>query len=520
MNIEKLVARRNRAVGEAEQWRSLLEKAYDYAAPNKNSYKDTAGHGDHGTTKGQNLTAHIYDLTLPIGVRSFVNRLSSALVPQTDEWVKFVSGQEIPEKVQSEVTRKLQALTKYFYSHLNNSNFYVAVAEAFEDCAISTGVLQINEGDDAQPLVFSSVPSNSISFETGIDGSFKGYFRDFRGISIDDILQYWPDSTITSDMQTIDNTEMSKPSKKLHIVESTLYDYKTKLWNTVIFELNLKQVVYEMSEEEPAFVAFRWNRRPGETYGRGPALDAMPAAASINEAMRDELISAAFKATPAFVGFTDAAINWQTVDITPGVIIPVMPTMGGGLPIQPLPMAGDVNFGLLVVQDLRDQINKLLFTSPLGPINSPTQSATEVALRARDFSESSASSFPRVQREFTQPLMKRCIHLLKKRGDFPPVEVDGREVELKFETPLTQTKGQREVEKFLQYHQALVSIIGAEGAAAVADIKKVPFFLAQNYEADLSLISTPEEIESKQREMQQQLAQQQQQQQPQQQEQF
>lgn len=518
-NIDSLIKRRDKASARVQEWRHLLDKTYRYAAPNKNSWRDTGGQGQKPASKGENVTAEIYDLTLLIGTRMFVNRLVNAVIPQTEQWLRFIPGPEIEEEFQDEAARLLQGLTDKFFSFIDNSNFYLAVPEAFEDCAISTGVIQINEGDDEEPLVFASVPSNSIAYEAGIDGSFKGYFRDFVGISADEILSYWPQGTVSEEIRKLDEECKAGGSKEIHVVEATLYNYKTKMWDTEVFELKTKHSIYSVTEEQPAFAAFRWNRRPGEILGRGPAMDAMPAAASINEAMKDELIAAAFKANPMYMAYTDSVINLDMFRVQPGAILPVLPTSAGGWPLTPVPSAGDPNFGILIVQDLREQINTLLMTQPLGSPDLPKQTATEAVIRSQQFSENAASSYARIKREFFDQIIKRIIYLLKKRGDWPDIKINGKAVAIRYETPLTATRGQREVEKFMTYHQMMAAVIGPEAAATVVNIPKLPFFLAENLEVDLKLVSSEKEINQAMEQMQQQAAAQQQemqQQQPQQ----
>lgn len=512
-DISKLIKRRDAAVNIVQQWRSLLDKVYGYAAPNSNSWRDNAGQGQKPSDKGQNLTSTIYDLTLLIGTRTFTNRLVNAIFPQTEQWLNFIPGSDIEEEYRDEAAKQLQKLTERFFSFIDNSNFYLAMPEAIQEMTVSTGCLQINEGDDEEQLVFCSVPSNSIAYEVGVDGSFKGYFRDFVGISAEEIEQYWPQANISDNLRKISSECQHGGNRKVHIVEATTYNYKTKMWDTTIIEYNLKEMLYEMTEEQPAFAAFRWNRRSGEVLGRGPAMDAMPASASINEAMRDELIAAAFKANPMYMAYTDAAVNFDTFNIQPGAILPVLPTAAGGWPLTPVPNAGDVNFGMLVVQDLRDQINKLMFTNPLGPVDSPKQTATEANIRMRELVENAAASFARIKRELQDSLVKRIVYILKKRGEWPDIKINGKTIAIKYETPLTATRGQREVEKFVMFQQTLASMVGPQLAMSATNIPKIPFFLAENLEVDLELVATEQEINQQLQQAQEAMQMQQQEQQ-------
>jgi len=493
-NLDNLSARRQKAMGTLQEWRSILDKTYRYAAPNSNVWRDSGSPGSKTTDKGGNVFTDVYDLTLVQATQGLVNKLINSLIPQYQEWVTFVPGTDIEPEFEDEVARELQKLTKKFFSYIDNSAFYTASAEAFTDFAISTGALQINEGDDDEPLVFASIPSNCIAYEAGVDGSFRGFFRDFIGISVDEIESFWPEGNVSAEVRRMGRDSSGGNSKQIHVVEATTFDYKNKTWETTIYEENLKSEIFETVEEFPAFVAFRWNRRSGEVLGRGPAMDAMPASASLNEAMKDELIAAAFRANPMYVAYTDAMVNYENFVVGPGAILPVRPSSAGAFPFAPIPMAGDINFGILVAQELREQINKMMLSAPLGPINTPRGTATEATLRQLEMTENAAASITRIEREFLSPTINRILFILKKRGLWPDIKVNGKVVAVKYETPLTASRGQKEVEKLATYFQVLAGIVGPELAAASMKVEKIPSFIAQNIEASLELVKTEREI--------------------------
>ena len=73
---------------------------------------------------------------------------------------------------------------------------------------------------------------------------------------------------------------------------------------------------------------------------------------------------------------SDSAFNQETFTPMPGSIVPVQMIMGEW-PIKPFEQSGNIQFNALLVNDFRQQINELMYSSPLGQVNAPNRTATE-----------------------------------------------------------------------------------------------------------------------------------------------
>ena len=206
-------------------------------------------------------------------------------------------------------------------------------------------------------------------------------------------------------------------------------------------------------------------RLAGEVRGRGPSLEAYPTAATINKALEDELIAAAFQANPMYMAASDSALNPETFTPRPGSIVPVQMVMGQW-PLQQFMQSGNIQFNALLVNDFREQINQLLFAFPLGQINSKSRTATEAEIRYTENLESFAAMVPRLQNEFFIPMIKRIMWVINKVNpevfaNIDPqikeklLSVDGQILALEFDTPLMTAKGQVKTQALLTYYQAI-----------------------------------------------------------------
>jgi len=499
VNVTDLMRRRGDAQTELNMWRSLLETAYTYTIPNYNPWVNMGRGGS--ICPGQQLNANIYDLTLPIAHQKLVNKLLVGMVPQGQQWVKFVPGDRFGNPDSSayqKAAKATQIFTDQFFNILDRSNFYLAVSESMSDTCLSTGVLAINEGDKKKPLKFEAVPVSYVSFEGDPQGGISAVFRDWVQIRVEFIKTLWPGAT---------NPPNKSASQKVNIYECSYIDYQapeaTRYKYCVMTDQ--KEILYESEAPSWPWVIYRMRKLTGETRGRGPSLDAYPTAATINEAVGDELMAAAFTANPMYMAASDSAFNNDTFRAEPGNIIPVQMTMGQW-PIASFPGGGNIQFSAMIVGDFRQQINELLFTAPLGPITSPDKTATEQQIRYMENLESFSALVPRLQTEFMDPTITRCLYIINKvapevfAGIDPTIKnqllsIDGQILDLKYETPLMTARGQIKAQALLSYHQALATMIGPEGATATLKPPELAQAMAQYSGANLTVIKDKEELQ-------------------------
>lgn len=499
LDINRLVRRRNKAKGDLDQWRSMLETAYHYALPDYNPFENYGRGG--AVTKGNQYNGDIYDLTLPIAHQQLADKMLMGLVPQGQQWMKFVPGDQFGEPESAEYEKALEAtqnMTDHFFKILDRSNFYTSVAESLSDVLISTGVLAVNEGTRKDPLKFESVPVSQVMLEGNAEGGIDAVFRDWMDVRVENIKQMWPDAT-APDGKDIDD--------KVNIWECAYIDYSAddKDRYKYVVMTTAKEILLEQSNPSWPWVVYRMRKMTGETRGRGPTLRAYPTAATINQALEDELIAAAFKANPMYMASSDSAFNQDTFTAKPGAIIPVQMVMGQW-PIQAFPAGGDINFSSLVISDLRQQINQMMFAFPLGPINAPDRTATEAQIRYKENLEGFAAMVPRLQNEFFAPVIERCLWIINKLqpetfANIDPairdkmLSLDGELLGMSYETPLMTAKGQIKTDNLLGFYQALASMIGPEGATASLRAPELVQALARNQDVEMSNVKTKEELE-------------------------
>jgi hypothetical protein len=130
----------------------------------------------------------------------------------------------------------------------------------------------------------------------------------------------------------------------------------------------------------------------------------------------------------------------------------------------------------------------------LGPIDSPTKTATELALRQKSLAEEIGPLFTRLQQEFLSRVIQRIIHILQIKGLLEPLIVDGREIMVRYQSPLVVAQGKQDVLGFIDYFTALQSI-WQQGAINYVDPVKTPIWIAEKLGIDKNLIPEAAQLE-------------------------
>jgi head-to-tail connecting protein len=243
---------------------------------------------------------------------------------------------------------------------------------------------------------------------------------------------------------------------------------------------------------ESPCVAFRWLKAPGETYGRGPVMKALPDIRTANTVVEMVLKNASIAVTGIWQAEDDGVLNPATVRLVPGTIIPKAPGSAG---LTPLAAPGNFDISQLVLNDLRARIRAAMLADRLGPPQDAKMTATEVLERGAQTARLLGATYGRLQAELLTPLVTRCLGVLRRRGEIPPLLLDGREAALRYESPLARVQGRADAANTLLFLQSVNALGGA--AAAQVDAAAATRWLARTLGAPAEVLvplpSNPEQ---------------------------
>jgi len=496
MTPGEILKRQEKADARKESWRTIYEECYEFALPQRNLY---TGHYE-GKTPGQNKMARVFDSTAINSTQRFANRIQSALFPPYRAWCTLTPGNDIPKDRQPEIRQALEIYAEKMFDVIRQTNFDVAISEFLMDLCVGTAVMLIQPGDEDAPVRFTPVPQYLVSLEEGPYGSVDNVYRKMR-IRADVIQRQWPDAIIPPQLQAqIDR----KPEAEIELIEATVYNDEIEEYCYHLIHPKHKEVdlVYRTMKVSPWVVA-RFMKVPGEVYGRGPLVTALPDIKTLNKVVELVLKNASLAVSGVYTAADDGVLNPQTIKIIPGAIIPVARNGGPqGESLRPLRTGADFNVSQLVRNDLVMSIKKMLFDDSLPPDNMSARSATEIVQRMKELSQNLGSAYGRLITEAMTPIVRRVLSVMDERGIIDlPLEVNGLQVKIVPTSPLAQAQNMDDLEKVLQFGQ----IAQQFGQVAAVTLKQEAMidYIAVKMGVPQELLNTPEEREMVMQEMQQ-----------------
>ena len=483
-------------------WCVTYKEALSYAAPQRENFDNS----ESGVRKDN--TDRVFDSTAQSALIKFASNLQSSLVPPMKKWVNLVAGQQIEDEQKEEANKQLSNIRESVFSAIHNSNFDTQVSESFLDLGIGSGALLVLKGDAKVPLRFISVPLDQLFLEEGAKGIVDTAFRK-HSIVGRNIKATWADATISADLQRIIE---DKPEGHISFVEATLKaKIKKKIvvgdkvelvevegYKYVVLAEKNKEVIVEREQESSPWIIFRWNVLPGEVYGRGPVLSALADIKTLNKTKELILKNASLAVSGAFTAVDDGIINIENIQIAPGAIIPVMSNPGAinGPTLAPLPTGSNFNVAQLVIADLKRSINDMMFIDPLGPLDLPVKTATEISLRQQELSKRIGSAFGRLQYELISPLIDRILFVLEEMGivELEGFKVDGRIIAIEHISPLAMAQDQEELTSMLRYAETLAGIFGPQSVLGLIKPDKFARKTAELLNIPQDIVPTEEEF--------------------------
>jgi hypothetical protein len=489
---QRFMARYKIAKARADEWASLLEACFYYAVPFRNRfYKESQEQGGFNN-------AYLYDSTGVEATRTFVSKMHNVMCPPQVQWgfmeatSKTLSADELQE-VQLEHDEYLDEVFRYTH----NSNFDVVVNEAFFDLSIGTSCLVCNHYRDDDPLLFTSIPIDQLAIEEALDGRIHSWFRTWKEIKISQIPYRWKNARLSHNLQQMMD---DNPNAKIKVVEGVTFNPEnqhTPYTYSIYAHDGDDEAILEAPMKINRAVTWRFQKTNNEWWGRGPVMDSLPAIMRANEMAKIEYASANLNVFRPFMGFSDNIFNPNTFRLRPMEVIPIAPVGSQGqIPLIPLPDSSNPVFGQMTLVDLRTQINNLLFSDPLGPVDGPAKTATELALRQQDLAEKIGPLFTRLQQEMLWPILNLIMHTLDESGILPRPKFEGVDVIFKYKSPLAQAKGLQEVSTLSQAVQVLQGILGPDVVQLFINNAKAPYKIFKAMQVDLDYLNTPDQVKA------------------------
>lgn len=441
---EAVLASYRRAVSRRAPWEGLWRDCFDHCLPGR---------------PGQGAVP-VFDGTGPDAAEQLAASLLAELTPPWGNWFGLVPARAdaLPP-----FSAALEDSARQLGLEMDRANFAVEMHQAFLDLVIAgTAVLQVEENapGEAAMLRFAAVPLLEAALDEGPSGRLDTVFRR-QQLSIAEIRARFPEARLPKALS--ESTE-GEP-RRFAVIERVAPDSRGYAWHAVLDDATGQPLLLAGGRFATSpYIAFRWLRAPGESYGRSPVMKALPDIRTANKVVELTLKNASIAVAGIWQAEDDGVLNPANIRLVPGAIIPKAVGSAG---LTPLAAPGKFDVSQLVLSDLRARIRHALLADRLGPVKGPTMTATEVLERSAEMARLLGAVYGRLQTELLSPLLLRCAAILRRRGLLPAEHMpDGQNVAIAYRSPLAQVQARGDAANTLLWLEA-VGRMGAEAAASV-----------------------------------------------------
>ena len=482
-----------------DRWLALYKNLYAYVIPNRDAFNVKFNYRDDGKP----VTLQVWDDTAVLSSYQRANDLHGLLMPKDRIWGKLALDPHLYDKdliKKSEVL--IDEMNDRIFFYLNKSNLTRVVSSSNLDLVGGTAAMWVESISDEEPLYFRSIAAVALYIEYSTDDVIETCwfanklsgryilenFNDYHGTCFD-TLESCSNETFTVNFGQI------KYSNNKFLIYAVLDD-------------DPLHPLFERESDYQQIIIYRDRVRPGEAEGRGVGIDLLNTIQDLNRIVEYSRKSLAFKALPPMFYDTGTYFNPYAVRQWAGTLIARNPQ--GRNPIEPMQMPESPQ----VMQDimrLQEIIQKGFQVDPLGEIQSPAKSATEISIRENRAQRTSATDISRLINELPAQVFSVAAKILNSRNLLTKdrVNIPGfspKKMRFDFQSPLFDIQNQQDLNAFTTSLQIKQQFFGEGAAMATINIFEANDFLNKKLNIPKKLSATDDEI----KQFLQQLAQQQQ----------
>lgn len=472
---EKLVNRYSKLKADRGNWDHHWREVAELVYPRRADFDVKRADGEKRMTKVFDSSAiHANELLASAMIALNIN-------PATT-WFKSKTT-----NMDEEAARWLDNASKVMLDEINSADagFYTSAYEYFmEFCAFGTAAMYADEPESLNGVRFQARSLSEIVVAEGAKGVIDTIFRRFEW-SVNQIMERWPDNTSEVVHKHFNKGEVDAKFPIIHCIKPRDVRDKSKkdtanLPIESIYILKEDNIILEEGgfHESPLPVG-RFYKSPMETYGRSPAMTALPDIKLLNEISKVTIKAAQKSVDPALLIPSESFVHPLRTQPSGINVFDSSNGLTAQQAIGQLP-SSNPDIGVDLIQFYIDKIRSMFFVDQLQLAGSPQMTATEVLQRTEEKTRLMAPILGRVQTEFLYPILDRVFGILNRQGKFgaAPQSLPAQ-FEFEFTGAVAQSQRQTEATGFLRSVEAMSPLLELN-----------PELLLENLNADLLLRET------------------------------
>lgn len=431
--------------------------------------------------EGSRRTEELYDGTPQQAARSLAAALDGLIKPKSEMWVRTRVVEDAIDN-DPEVRDWLSFVDSRLFKAIYNprARFQQASGEVDHDLAVlGTGALFIGEARALDRLTFASQDLSRLYIMVDADGIANALFRT-RTLTASQAREFFVDRLGGTPGKSAGKAlEDKNPDRKLDYVHAVLPRPEGAPtgqlpYLSVWIDVSDKSVLHESGFHEFPFAIPRWDTMSGETYGRSPAMIALPDANTLQAQGETILMAGQYATLPPIFAPSDSIVSPSKIRPGHYAYYDLDAAVGQRIsqPIFPMQTGGNIPIGREMQNDARDQVWAAFFRNILNlPVNGPHMTATEVIQRKEEFIRTIGPVFGRLEADYLSPLVERVFGIMLRAGAFNPIPplLAGQAARFEFRSPVERVRKQVDAAAALKSVEEIGLVAQATGDAAVLD---------------------------------------------------
>jgi hypothetical protein len=440
-DYDAITARRAAAKKAKDAFNPLLDEAYEYAIPYRKGIRET---GD-----GEKRVNRVFDSTAMEAALRFAGKFARDIFPPG--FFAIEPGEWLPKNLQDGMRPELSRVTAVVETFFLSGEWEQAKHEMGIDLSGGNAALLMLRGNTQRPCRFIVAPMDEILLENGPYNDVTGVFWE-RKWSLRAIEEEFPDGKFTVTMKERMRRE---PQAEVTLYQDTVWDRKTSRWvRHVHCTENEKTLIETSTSRTSPWITPRYFRVPGEVYGRGVLMLAMPSIRTLNVAQKIMLQAAAIAMLGIYTAIDDGVFNPDNSPLTPGVFWKV--ARNGGVLGPSVARFPDPRIDLsgLMIDKLQLQVKSAMNDKALPAETGAVRSPTEIIERVKQIAFDDVGAFGRLVHEGVVPVVKRAVEIAYDLGLLgQELNIDDFITKVSVRSPMAMARQQMRSESILQYGQ-------------------------------------------------------------------
>ena len=488
-DLEKLAARFWEARQYKDRWLALYKELYFYVIPDRDAFNVKFNYRDDGKP----VTQQIWDNTAMLAAYQRANDLHGLLLPKDRVWGKLVLDKHLYAKEvveNGDIQILMDEINERIFFYLNESNLSRVVSSSNLDLVGGTGAIWVESQSDEIPLYYRSIPAVALYIEYSTDDVINTcWFA--QKMTARSTLEIYPGYA-----GMMRETLKQEPNEVFTVNFGQIKYSDDSFFIYAVMDDDPLALLFSRESTYPQIIVYRDRVRPGEAEGRGVGTDMLPTIKDLNLVTQYSRQNMAFKANPPMFYDAGTYFNPYSVRQWSGAMIARNPQ--GRNPLEPLEMPTHPDV-LQHIMHMQDAIQKGFQVDPLGEIQAPVKSATEISIRENRAQRTSATDISRLINELPKQIFDVAAKILnergllvKKRQSIPGFST--RKLKFDYVSPLYDLQNQSDLNHFISNLQIKQQFFGQGAAMATVNISEAQKFLTDKLNLPRKLFSSDDEI--------------------------